>query len=150
MQQQEKIIEQPKTNQNQIAITYLRKLFLPGLIALIFETAALFLDNSLMLIWLANIGLIAYIIWLLKKDSKITPNLCFWVGFATFLIVSFLLSVAKLIIYWKFWYFLNLVTEPLIYAILGGVICYLTFLIINKVTLKGGEIWKNQKNPKQK
>ena len=55
MQQQEKIIEQPKTNQNQIAITYLRKLFLPGLIALIFETAALFLDNSLMLIWLANL-----------------------------------------------------------------------------------------------
>ncbi|MFH1536586.1 MAG: hypothetical protein ABID45_01200 [Patescibacteria group bacterium] len=122
-----------KTENNDLTSLYFKKLLLPGLVALIFEIAALFLDNSLMLIWLANSGLILYISWTISNDKKANIKNSFWIPFTALLIISFIVALTKLFIYWKFWYFLNLLTEPLIYAIIGGVICYLIILVISKL-----------------
>ena len=81
--------------------------------------------------------MLAYVSWKLYEE-KASPQTAFWALFVAMLIITFLVAVVKLFINFKFVYFLNLITEPLIYAIIGGALGYLVILALSK----------GQKNPK--
>ncbi|MFH1781617.1 MAG: hypothetical protein ABH835_03325 [Patescibacteria group bacterium] len=116
-----------------ITTRYLKQLIIPFLIAVIFEIAAQFLPNSNMVVWLANFFLLLYLAWLIQKDKQVKNQGIFWIGFATFLLLDLVVAFAKLVINWQFWYFLNLLTEPLIYAIIGGALTYLAVVGYQKL-----------------
>lgn len=86
-----------------------------------------------MVVWLANFFLLLYLAWLIQKDKQVKNQGIFWIGFATFLLLDLVVAFAKLVINWQFWYFLNLLTEPLIYAIIGGALTYLAVVGYQKL-----------------
>ena len=126
-------IEVPKKEQDTqtIAEKYFRMFFLPGFIAAIFAILAQFIENTFWVAIIAYLCLLIYIVWKLYED-KATPKIGFWTYFVSLLIITFFVALIKLAINFKFIYFLNLITEPLIYAILGGLVCYLIMLILSK------------------
>ena len=131
-------IEIPKKEETQtLAEKYFRTFFLPGLIAVVFAISAQFIDNTFWISLIAYIALLAYVSWKLYEE-KASPQTAFWALFVAMLIITFLVAVVKLFINFKFVYFLNLITEPLIYAIIGGALGYLVILALSK----------GQKNPK--
>jgi hypothetical protein len=108
-----------------------KQLWAPGLLALVFDIAALFCDNSLILIISADLLLVFYIAWKLKNPVAS--------GVMVFLI-ALIVAVAKLIIHWEFIYFFAIITEPIVYGLSASVLAVIINLIINKFITKGGEI----------
>ncbi|MBU0732135.1 hypothetical protein KKC88_04620 [Patescibacteria group bacterium] len=120
-----------------LAEKYFRTFFLPGIIATIFAVSAQFIDNTFWISLIAYVALLMYVSWRLYEE-KASPKISFWAMFVAMLMITFLVAVVKLVINFKFVYFLNLITEPLIYAIIGGALGYLVMLALTR----------GQKNPK--
>lgn len=116
---------------------YFKLLWWPTLITLIFEIAALFTNNGEALIVAADIFLIFYL--LIKIQPKKYQTAC-WIGGTVIFFLALCVALAKLLIYFKFYYIFNLITEPIIYAAGAALLSYVIFLIINKsTTMKGGD-----------
>jgi len=125
-------IEIPKKEEGQtMPEKYFRTFFLPGLIAAIFAISAQFIDNTFWISLIAYTALLAYISWKLYEE-KVDPIISFWTLFVAMLLITFLVAAIKLVLNFKFVYFLNLITEPLIYAIIGGALGYLVMLALKK------------------
>lgn len=112
----------------------------PFILVLIFEIAALFLDNSEILIWLANLCFLGYAVYLMNKDRSNSLAVVAWTGGVTIFLLSFTVSTVELILNFKFWYLFNLITEPLIYACVGAGLSSFMYLINKKYFMKGGEL----------
>lgn len=125
-------IEIPKKGETEaLAEKYFRAFFLPGLIATVFAVSAQFLENTFWICLVAYAGLLTYVAWKLYEE-KASPSTAFWTMFTAMLIVVFAVAVVKLAVHFKFIYFLNLVTEPLIYAIIGGALAYLVISALER------------------
>lgn len=108
-----------------------KELWAPILLALVFDLAALFSDNSLILIICADALLVFYIV--LRLKNVVTS------GVVVFLL-AFIMAVAKLLIHWQFIYLFTIITEPIIYGLSAAALASIINLLINKFYTKGGEI----------
>ena len=121
-------MEKPKQTSDFINF---KKLWAPILLALVFEIAALFADNSLILIICADALLVFYIV--LRLKNVVTS------GVVVFLL-ALIIAVAKLLIHWQFIYLFTIITEPIIYGLSAAGLASIINLAINKFFMKGGEI----------
>ena len=127
-------MEEPKKTSDFINF---KQLWAPILLALVFEIAALFSDNSLILIICADALLVFYIV--LRLKNVVTS------GVVVFLL-AFIIAVAKLLIHWQFIYLFAIITEPIIYGLSAAGLASIINLAINKLFTKGGEINGRKEN----
>lgn len=114
-----------------------KQLWAPILLAAIFELAALFADNSLILIICADVLLVFYLTFRMK--NVLTS------GVAIFLLALFI-ALARLIIHWEFIYLFTIITEPIVYGLSAAGLASIINLAINKLFTKGGEIDGRKEN----
>lgn len=117
---------------------YCRIFFWPFFIAAVFESAAVFLENSLLLIWLANFCLFIYVLIRLKTAQEFTIQHAAWLGGIITCGLTLIWNLVQIITAFKFWYLFILITQPLIYAALGAGLMSFMYYLTKKI-LKGGE-----------
>lgn len=123
----------------QLVNHFAKALWVPVVLATIFAIASLYSDKTLPLIWLANLVVYCYILKEVTQQKEASWQLASWVGAIASFIIIFFVALAKLLLYRRIWYFFNLLTEPLLYAFLGALICgilYYAFSLFQRKEVK--------------
>lgn len=118
---------------------YIKILWWPIILTLVFEIAALFTNNASVLIVAADIFLVLYMI---VKAQIINHKIAAWLGGIVIGIIALIVAVAEFVINFKFYYFFNIIVEPIIYGAGAALLSSGIVLIINRLKIKTMEIKK--------
>jgi len=118
---------------------YIKTLWWPIILTLIFEIAALFTNNASGLIIAADIFLVLYMI---VKAQIVSHKIAAWLGGIVIGIIALIVAVAEFVINFKFYYFFNIIVEPIIYGAGAALLSSGIVLIINRLKIKTMEIKK--------
>lgn len=118
---------------------YLKVLWWPIALTLIFEIASLFSKNSDTLIIAADIFLVIYII---IKTPIANHKMAAWLGGIIIGLITLIVATIEFISNLKFYYFFNIIVEPIIYGTGAALLGSGVYLMFNKLKLKTMDIKK--------
>lgn len=118
---------------------YLKILWWPIVLTLIFEIASLFSKNSDTLIIAADIFLVIYII---VKTQVASHKIAAWLNGIIIGLVTLIVAAIEFITNLKFYYFFNIIVEPIIYGTGAALLGSGVYLMFNKLKLKTMDIKK--------
>lgn len=115
---------------------YFKIIRIPVVLAIVIEILAHFTANTFYLIWLVNFIVFVYISWYLIKKHQAPFFQIVVASTMAGIIIGVCVALFKLIWFRHFYLIFNLITEPMITAIVGIGISALTFLIIKNISQK--------------
>lgn len=116
----------------------MRLLIIPVLVTTIFEIAALYTPNTRTLLWIANGVLSVFIVKTILEKAPLPYQLGAWVGALALGSVGFLLALTQLLIYRRVWYFFQLISQPALFALAGGIFCGVLLFMMEQMKNRRG------------